>query len=121
MGKVKLLESTGNQTEDAKLLAELGDNLRNTFSLEEARERERAANAATASGESGNTLTDEPRIKGQALAVVIDNEEDDKENGKKETRTAISKENRNGDSEVNSLKVERINTTTAQEPAVSAK
>ena len=70
MANDKLLESTGNQQEDAKIFSELKDNLRNRLSLDEAKERERAANAATASDQSGNALTDEPRIKGQALAVV---------------------------------------------------
>jgi predicted P-loop ATPase len=72
MAEVRILKSTGNEQEDAKLFSEVKDSLTNKTTFEEAKEREREANVATATGTSHNALTEQPRIEGQTLAVVVD-------------------------------------------------
>jgi hypothetical protein len=77
----KIILSTGDAEKDVELLAQVkGETVVNRNSQEDAKERERLANEATAKhpdeeGASGNLLTAQPRIAGQVLAVVDDGEE----------------------------------------------
>jgi hypothetical protein len=76
----KLVLSTGDAEKDVKVLAAIeGETLVNKESFEEARERERRANEATAKqpdaeGASRNALTEQPFVEGQVIAVVDEGE-----------------------------------------------
>jgi hypothetical protein len=74
----KEILSTGDVEKDAQLLgSSKEETLVNKNTFEEAREKERRANEATAkqpgdAGASRNALTDSPHIEGQVLAIVQD-------------------------------------------------
>jgi hypothetical protein len=91
---MKLLYSTGNVEEDAKLMREAGgDRLVNKTTFEEAKEREKKANEETAKPEdSHNALTEQPRMKGQVLAVLEDEPKELANNEREGHRIAVKKE-----------------------------
>ncbi len=72
---MRVIESTGNAEQDAKLVEEALGHVQPT--LEEAKAKEKKANEDCAK-ETKNAFVDQPRLKGQALLVLPDDEEEPK-------------------------------------------
>lgn len=77
---MKVIKSTGNAEEDAKLLAE-ASGISNQESLEEAKKRSVLSNSGK---ESGNSLVATPRQAGETLLVIRDGKDEGSEEQREE-------------------------------------